>query len=382
MIITQDALQSTPNNFVIAEEGLLEQTNGDTVFWAGRAATLIYYTYHLAKQLRSEIEKPEVIVPSVMCATAANTALMAGLTPRFADINVNTGLVNLETIKARKTNNTVAVVVIHLLGNTVDIDPIAEWCHKNSILLIEDPTQALGATYPDGRSVGSIGDVSVYSFNRTKIIGAGNGALISQTPILTKQLHTILSEASPINVDNSRNLQLALSYRNLHHSLVGLLRLDKDNTQTISESFMNIRERYAPLYLRPVDATVNLNKAWENLSDSLKHRLKLAHIYADRLADMPWTLLTGFRESGVCWRFSLLLDNVDKQVEFSEAVRKDGFHVSNLYWAVNQFFNPDDVCEGADQFARRVVNLWVDNSVDEDYVQRCCDSLLQHAEML
>ena len=50
----------------------------------------------------------------------------------------------------------------------------------------------------------------------------------------------------------------------------------------------------------------------------------------------------------------------DKLVDFSEAVRRDGFHVSNLYWPVNDFFRPSDPCPNADHFARRVVNLWVD----------------------
>jgi hypothetical protein len=66
-------------------------------------------------------------------------------------------------------------------------------------------------------------------------------------------------------------------------------------------------------------------------------------------------------------------------VEFSEAVRRDGFHVSNLYWPVNDFFNPRDVCPNADQFARRIVNLWVDKTVNTQWVERCAESVLTNA---
>jgi dTDP-4-amino-4,6-dideoxygalactose transaminase len=67
-------------------------------------------------------------------------------------------------------------------------------------------------------------------------------------------------------------------------------------------------------------------------------------------------------------------------VQFSESVRHDGFHVSNLYWPVNDFFRPSDECPNADRFARRIVNLWVDQTVDQEWVQRCAESLLRNAE--
>jgi dTDP-4-amino-4,6-dideoxygalactose transaminase len=331
----------------------------------------------------SRVMQPEVIVPAMMCATAANTALLAGLIPRFADVGANTGLMSLETVQARFTENTIAVVVIHLLGHTVDIDPIAAWCKAHNILLIEDPTQALGAHYPDERYTGSVGDIAVYSFNRTKIIEAGNGVLVANTSESAGQLQQVLEKPVPFAVvDDNTRLQLALSYRNLHHALVGLFRLREIAYEQIATAFRAVRPAYEPLYLRPANPTIDLNAVWEGLPVSLAHRLQLANIYAERLPSPHWRLLTAFQQSGVCWRFSLLLDNPEQQVACSEAVRRDGFHVSNLYWSANQFFNPADECPDADSFGRRIVNLWVDSSVDADYVHRCCDSLLRHAEML
>src|SRR5262249_10217452 len=103
-------------------------------------------------------------------------------------------------------------------------------------------------------------------------------------------------------------------------------------------------------------------------------------LYARELASGPWRLLDGWRESGVCWRYSLLLDSPDRLVALSEAVRRDGFHVSNLYWPVNQFFRPEDACPHADPFARRVVNLWVDVATEPEAVKRCASSVRQRAE--
>ena len=382
MILTEIGIRETPLNFQTAEQGLLKQTQGDSTFWSGRAATGLYYAYHLAKQRHPKITQPEVIVPAMMCATAANTALIAGLTPRFADVGANTGLMTLETVQARYTENTIAVVVIHLLGHMVDIESIAEWCKAKNLLLIEDPTHALSAKYPNGDYAGSVGDVSIFSFNPTKIIDKGNGVLVSKNAQITQSLKRLMSDPVFPDVDNNIRHQLALSYRNLHHSLVGLLRLNNIPNQNISSAFNKVRSAYDALYLRPVNPEIDLNSAWENLPDALHRRLKLANIYAERLQHPALNLLTDFQQSEVCWRFSLLISNPEKQVAFSEAIRRDGFHVSNLYWAANQFFKPDDVCEGADSFSRRIVNLWVDASVDEDYVNRCCDSVLRHIDIL
>lgn len=379
-ILTNHAIEATPPNFLQAEVGLLQQTGGQQVLWAGRAATALQVAYEMATLRRPEITAPEVIVPAMMCATAANSAILAGLTPRFADVGAETGLISLETVQERFTQNTVAVVAIHLLGNIVAMDALRQWCAEKNLLLIEDPTQALGATFTDGRYVGSVGDVVVYSFNRTKIIDVGNGVLVANTSESAALLQHTLAEKSfaPSQLSPDETAQLALSYRNLHHSLVGLLRMRALSPEDISAGFMRVQPAFLPMYTRAANPAIDLNAAWEHLPQTLAHRLKLANLYAERLQGGAWTLLTEFQQSGVCWRFSLLLDDAAQQVAFSEAVRRDGFHVSNLYWPVNQFFRPQDSCPGADSFGRRIVNLWVDLSVDEEYVERCCDSLLRH----
>lgn len=383
MLLQNTEIKPTPPSWQDAEGALLDICFGQSVVWSGRAATALYHAYHVAAKQHPEIEHPEIIMPAMMCATSANTALMAGMIPRFADVDPQTGLITLEHIQARLTENTIAVVAIHLLGQTVDIAPIAEFCHQNNILLIEDLAQALGAHYPDGTMAGSVGDMAVFSFNRTKIIETGNGALVANTDATAATLEEVVHEYPLPPVPDMELLkQLALSYRNLHHSLVGVLRLRARSIDAISQAFLPIRGAYEPLYLRPANPDAPMSAAFENLADSIQRRYQLAEIYAENLADGAWQLLTDYRSSGVCWRFTLLLDDPEQQVAFSEAVRRDGFHVSNLYWPVNQFFRPDDVCPNADSFGRRVVNLWVDHSVDADYVQRCSASLLRHTHKL
>jgi dTDP-4-amino-4,6-dideoxygalactose transaminase len=361
------------------EVDLLRETGGTAIGWYGRAATALYRAYAATrKSLGAKEHEAEVILPSISCATPANTALLAGVTPRFADVDPRTGMPTLEYIQERWTPQTCAVVFIHLFGQTADLRPLAAWCKTKNVVLIEDLAQALGARLPDGAAAGSVGDLSVYSFNPTKILECGGGALLIRSPHLAP-VCAELAESDPLpqELDEGQARTLALSYRNLHHSLVGLLRARAVNE--ISSAFLNLQPAFRSLYLRGMKDPAGLVTAWAQLQQVLQHRYRNAQQYDEVLAEGNWQRLSQWEQSGVCWRYSLLVNFPEKLVEFSEAVRRDGFHVSNLYWPVNDFFRPNDRCPNADQFARRIVNLWVDQTVDQQWVRKCAESLLRNA---
>ncbi len=360
------------------EADLSRQTGAAAVQWFGRAATALYRGYQIARKLVDNDQSAEVILPSISCATPANAALLAGVTPRFADIDPATGMPTLQTIQQRWTPRTCAVLFIHLFGQTTDLRPLAAWCRARNIVLIEDLAQALGARLPDGTPAGSVGEMSVYSFNPTKILECGGGALSVRPPKLAELLGELTeSDPLPPEIDGDRAKILALSYRNLHHSLVALLRTRAVNE--ISSAFLKLQPAFAPLYSRQMKNPAALLNAWGKLPGTLEHRARNANVYDSVLSEGDWQRLTGWRESGVCWRYSLLVNFPDQLFTFSEAVRRDGFHVSNLYWPVNDFFRPADACPNAERFARRIVNLWVDRTVDPAWVADCAKSLLKNA---
>jgi dTDP-4-amino-4,6-dideoxygalactose transaminase len=373
-------LQKAETNEILqpVEADLLKQTGGAAIEWYGRAATALYRAYSVARKLAgARAHGAEAILPSISCATPANTALLAGVTPRFADVDPSTGMPTLQSIQQRWTPETCAVVFIHLFGQTADLRPMAEWCRAKNILLIEDLAQALNARLPDGTAAGSVGDLSVYSFNPTKILECGGGALLIGSPTLaTACAEMAESDPLPPEIDGNRARTLALSYRNLHHSLVALLRARA--VDEVSSAFLKLQPAFRALYLRRMKDPASLAKAWRQLPDVVQRRYENAQQYNELLKG-DWQRLRQWEQSGVCWRYSLLVNFPDKLAEFSEAVRRDGFHVSNLYWPVNDFFNPADRCPNADQFARRIVNLWVDMSVDRQWVRRCAQNVLTNA---
>lgn len=363
------------------ETDLLHQTDALHLSWFGRGATALYRAFQVAKHLRAGNQELEVILPSISCATPANAALLAGITPRFADVDPATGMLNLASTQERWTPNTCAVVFIHLFGQTADLRPLAEWCRTKNIVLIEDIAQALGARFPDGACVGSTGDLSVYSFSPTKIIECGGGALLIRSRELISVLKDVGDENPlPEEISDPEAKLLGLSYRNLHHSLVALLR--ERALDDVSSSFLKLQPAYRRLYITQMKNPARLLSDWARLPEILHHRYLNGQQYEQALKNGPWQQISQWRESAVCWRYSLLFDFPQKLVAFSDAVRHDGFHLSNLYWPVCDFFRPSDKCPNADRFARRIVNLWVDHTIDPKWVERCSASLLRNAERL
>lgn len=381
MIFARDKIASSPAVLQPVETELLRSVAGETMLWCGRGATALIWAYRVARARRPAITNPQVIVPAISCASLANTAFIAGLSPRFADVDADTGLITLARIQERCTPRTIAVVFIHLYGQTADLTALAAWCRQNEILLIEDNAHALGALLPGGAPVGTVGDMSIYSFNRTKILECGGGALLLRTHGLLAELEDELETFTPPpRLDAETESLLQVSYRNLHHSLVALMRLRA--ASRISDLFLPVRPAYDGLYSRSMKDAAVLPAVWRELPQVVARRREHAELYAEKLAGGPWRLLNGWQTSGVCWRYSLLIDAARQLVQFSEAVRRDGFHVSNLYWPLNDFYRPDDLCPQADSFARRIVNLWVDSSVDREWVGRCADSLRRRADEL
>jgi dTDP-4-amino-4,6-dideoxygalactose transaminase len=376
MIIKDNAFKATPQEFMDTENRFRNVFGEQEVFWVGRAATSFLLAYNAVKYLKPSIAQPEVILPAVSCATPSNTAAVCGLTIRFADINIENGLVDINDIKKKVTANTIAIVYIHLYGNTHprDIVDLKAFCREKGIFLIEDVAQSLGATINSTLISGTVGDFSIFSFNKTKIFETGGGALtVRNAEVLDAVMKgndlKNYNELSP-----ARSSELALSYRNLHHALVAEKK--KDAGKDISTDFLLKRADYAGLYYKEEFNYQGFLKEFDQLDAKLEQRLEKAELYKAALQQVSdFSILKGWENSKCCWRFSFLVNFPDQAAEFSEMIRKDGFHVSNLYWPVNQFFNPADNCPNADFFARRIINLWVNEEVSVEWVKSCITSI-------
>lgn len=122
-------------------------------------------------------EGDEVITtPMTFCATA-NAIIHTGAKPIFVDVNLATMNIDETKIEDAITERTKAILPVHFAGRPCEMDKIMEIAKKHHLLVVEDAAHAIGAEYK-GRKVGSIADLTCFSFYVTKNITTGEGGMV------------------------------------------------------------------------------------------------------------------------------------------------------------------------------------------------------------
>ena len=121
----------------------------------------------------------EVVVTPRTFVASAFCVMLAGATPVFADVDLDSGNITPDSIERVLTERTRAIIPVHLAGWPADMPGIMDLARRHNLLVIEDCAQAQGATI-DGRSVGSFGDAAAFSFCQDKIVSTGGeGGFVS-----------------------------------------------------------------------------------------------------------------------------------------------------------------------------------------------------------
>jgi perosamine synthetase len=119
----------------------------------------------------------EVIAPTFTIISPIQSIVTAGAKPVFIDSDPITWNMDVSQIEAKITPKTKAILVVHIYGLPVDMEPILELCEKYGLYLIEDAAEMHGQTYK-GRKCGSFGTISIFSFYPNKHITTGEGGMI------------------------------------------------------------------------------------------------------------------------------------------------------------------------------------------------------------
>lgn len=133
---------------------------------------------HLAAMAAGFGEGDEVIVSPITFAASANCVLYCGAKPVFADINPETYNIAPDSIRKLITPKTKGIVAVDFTGQAVELDEIKAICKEHNLLLIEDAAHSIGTKYK-GQPVGSIADMTCFSFHPVKTVTAGEGGAIT-----------------------------------------------------------------------------------------------------------------------------------------------------------------------------------------------------------
>lgn len=120
----------------------------------------------------------EVIVPPMTFAASANCVVYQGSKPVFADVKSDTLLIDPDQVEAKITPRTKAIVAVDYAGQPCDYDALQAIADQHHLALVADACHAVGGSYK-GRPVGSLADLSTFSFHPVKHITTGEGGMIT-----------------------------------------------------------------------------------------------------------------------------------------------------------------------------------------------------------
>lgn len=141
----------------------------------------------------------EVICPSLTWCSTANVVLYLGATPVFCDIDPETFCISPESVEEKLTERTKGVIIVHLGGLATDVTELSEVLPEN-VALIEDAAHALGSRYPNGKPVGSSGNLTCFSFYANKNLSTGDGGAIALfDEKIASRLRSLRQNGMPLN---------------------------------------------------------------------------------------------------------------------------------------------------------------------------------------
>lgn len=174
--VMKEAIPLTQGKYLKSfEQKLRSYFNIENIFAVNSATSAL----EMAAQLCRFQKDDEVIIPSHTYTSSAYPFIKSGAKVIWADIDKQTRVVSSDTIERCLTNNTRAIVVVHLYGYATDMKSIMKLAKKRNILVIEDVAQAIG-TKINNEFAGSFGDFGIFSFHSHKnITTLGEGGAIA-----------------------------------------------------------------------------------------------------------------------------------------------------------------------------------------------------------
>ncbi|GGF98675.1 DegT/DnrJ/EryC1/StrS family aminotransferase [Paenibacillus abyssi] len=133
---------------------------------------------HLALDVLGIGPGDEVIVPSITFISTVHAVSYVGAKPVFADLEHDSMNLSVADIERKITDNTKAIIVVHMGGHPCDMDAVHELALAKGIKVVEDAAHACGAEYK-GRRIGSVGDVTCFSFHAVKNLTSGEGGAVT-----------------------------------------------------------------------------------------------------------------------------------------------------------------------------------------------------------
>jgi perosamine synthetase len=294
----------------------------------------------------------EVILPSFTIISCAAAIVRAGAVPVVVDCERDTWNIDPALIARKITSRTKAIMVVHIYGLPVDMDPVIELAHRHNLFIIEDAAEQHGQTYK-GQPIGSLGDIATVSFYPNKQITAGEGGMV-----LTND------KALADRCRDLRNLCFDRERRFIHEELGWNFRMS------------NVQAAIGVAQLERIDQIVAKKR-------------QIGHWYQQRLRGHPRLQLplerTEYAEN-IYWVFGVVLDD-ELPFDAADAMTRlaaRGVDSRHFFWPIHEqpvfrkkgwFTN--EGCPNAERIARRGLYLPSGVGLTEEEAEISAHALLE-----
>ena len=282
-------------------------------------------------------EGDEVITTPITFAASSNCVLYCGGKPVFADIDEKTYNISPEDIERKITSATKAIIAVHFTGQPCEMEKIHNIARKHNLIVIEDAAHALGAQYK-GKMVGSISDMTTFSFHPVKHITTGEGGMI---------------------LTNNDKLYQRLKLFRTH----GITRDDKLMTKNDGPWYYEQLDLGFNYRITDIQCALGISQM-DKLPEFLNRRKNIAARYNEAFADND-NIQIPYQESGCdnAWHLYVIRIKNGKRKEVFEKLRKAGIGVNVHYIPVYQhpyYRNhgyKDTICSNAEEYYKECISL-------------------------
>ena len=306
-----------------------------------------------------------VLVPTLTFIASVNPIIYQGAEPVFCDCDkhlcidaesLENWLVSdcefdgCRTVEKKSGKTVKAIMVVHIFGDTADMDKLMDVAERYGLIVIEDATESLGSRFPAGRYAGrftgTVGHAGVFSFNGNKIITTGGGGMVICRENGALDHIRYLSQQAKDDAVYFVNNEVGYNYR-----------------------MTNLQACMGRAQLEQLDSFIQTKRA--------NYRL-----YAERLADIGYGIQP-FRDEGLsnCWFYSLLTGTLDSSVrdELIRFLNQNGIQTRPI-WKLNHMQKPFAgartlPCPNSEAFYAQVVNLPCSSDLSAADVEYVCQAI-------
>lgn len=323
------------------------------------------------------LQGKRVAIPNSVCPNVPLAVLLSGNIPVYLDVTTRDLGIDIGKL-IEKGDQVDAVIAVHAYGAVCSVREIAAYCKSRGIPLIEDLAVAQGASL-DGQPVGNFSDVAVVSFGAGKIIDVGHGGAILTSRLSVQ--NEIVVRATSLGTQSRSSKEEVSAFGQYHTDLYnkhygsGINAFSTEFKARASSLRQHILCSFDRAYepeieerLGKLDGAIRSRRAKVETLEGLLTRCESADM---EILRQP--------AGSVPWRFNVLIERRDALLKSLLAKK---FRISSWFPSADLFFE-DRAVSGvntvvSDRIGDRVLNVWVNEDVDREYISAIAGELVGH----